>query len=409
MNTTLRVVATGLLATALGACESSTGSPDPLDALPRPLTVTEQSVIAGSNGFAWGLLREEANRAPGHNVFVSPLSVSMALGMTANGARGSTASQIHSALGFGAMTQEEINGAYRGLKDLLLGLDPSVDTRIANSVWYRQEFPFEATFFNTVSQAFDAEVNGVDFENAGTKDQINEWVSQETGGRIPTILEEIGPQQVMYLINAVYFKGSWSQRFDRSATENQPFHRGDGSSVSVPMMAAADMPVRFGVGQHWSAADLAYGNGAFAMTVVVPREGTTLDQLASEMDAAGWASLVGTLQPQNVPVRLPRFRIEWKDDLKTGLRALGINDAFDYADFTGMSASRGRELLITEVLHKTFVEVNEEGTEAAAATSVGVGVTSIPIGLVADRPFLVVIRERFSGTILFLGRIEDPR
>jgi serine protease inhibitor len=283
--------------------------------------------------------------------------------------------------------------------------------RVANSVWYRQGFPFESSFFGVLDASFDAQATALDFESPAAKNQINTWVSQETGGRIPSIIDQIDPNHVMFLVNAVYFKGGWTSRFDRAHTADAPFHRANGSTATVKMMNGEEMPLRYAETPSWAAADLPYGNGAFTMTVVVPRGSSTLDQVMTELDdAAAWASLVSRLAERPISVHLPRFRVEWKDDLTTALKALGISQAFvaGSADFTGMSAAAGRELYISEVLHKTFVEVNEEGTEAAAATSVGVGVTSLPPGIYADRPFLVVIRERFSGTILFLGRIEDP-
>lgn len=399
-------------AALLAACNdpAGPGGGEPLDALPRPLTAAEQEVVAGSNTFAWGLLREAGRGKAGENVFVSPLSVSMALGMTGNGARGATASQIHTALGFGGMTQDEVNAAYRGLKDLLLGLDPRVEMQVANSVWYRQGYAFEPAFFDALTRYFDAEATTVDFASPAAKEQMNAWVKAETKGRIPTIIEDVDADQVMYLLNAVYFKGAWVNRFDRTRTGEESFRRTGAAPVNVPMMRASDMPVRFAQTARWTAADLPYGNGAFAMTVVVPAEGVTTDALVAELDGAAWDALVGSMRDARVVVHLPRIKLEWKDDLKTGLMALGIRDAFTEgaADFTGMSAAGGRNLILSEVLHKTFLEVNEEGTEAAAATAVGVVPTSLPPGLYADRPFLLVIRERFSGAILFAGRIEDP-
>jgi serine protease inhibitor len=398
-------------AASLAACAESPSASKPLEALPRPLTATEQAVISGSNTFAWGLLREAGRGQTGKNVFVSPLSVSMALGMTSNGARGNTATEIHQALGFGAMSQAEINAAYRGLKDLLLGLDSNVDMRVANSVWYRQGFPFDAPFFQVLDQSFDAQATPLNFGDPAAPGQINAWVSEETSGRIPTIVETIDQDQVMFLVNAVYFKGGWTNRFDRGRTRDAHFRRADGSTVSVRMMGQSDMPVRFASTDQWAAADLPYGNGAFVMTVVVPERNVTLDRVMEGLDSsAEWAALTSLLHDTEVVVELPRFKVEWKDDLRPALQALGIQQAFrdGFADFSGMSATSGTSLFVSEVLHKTFVEVNEEGTEAAAATSVGMGVTSLPPGIYADRPFLVAIRERFSGTILFLGRIEDP-
>lgn len=173
----------------------------PVDA--RPLTTAEERVVAGSNGFAWGLLREAGRGQAGENVFVSPLSVAMALAMTANGAHGATAEEMRATLGSGGMTQDEVNASFRGLKDLLLGLDRGVEMQVANSVWHRRDFAVEPAFVNPVSRSFDAEVTSLDFADPAARDRINAWVSGETRGRIPTIVEQIDGDHVMFLIDAV--------------------------------------------------------------------------------------------------------------------------------------------------------------------------------------------------------------
>jgi serine protease inhibitor len=395
------------LAGVLGACTESLTAPQPIRALPRSLSVAEQQVIAGSNSFAFGLLREAPAR--GGNVFVSPLSVSMALGMTMNGARGDTRTEMAATIGFGGMAPDDVNASYRSLVDLLRGLDRTTDMRLANSVWYRQGFPIDASFLDQTRASFDAQVAALDFADPAAKDRINAWVKQGTGGKITRIVDEITSDDVMFLVNAVYFKGRWVKPFDRSATRDETFHRSGASPVTVRMMTSAEGTFGYARGTGWQAVDLPYGNGAFTMTVVLPDSGVGTAALAAGMDAAAWSALTGSLHPTGISVRLPRFRLEYSGDLVDPLDRLGIHRAFGAgADFTGMSASRGHELFVSEVKHKTFVDVNEEGTEAAAATSVGVGVTSLPPTITVNRPFLVAIRERFSGTILFLGRIEDP-
>jgi serine protease inhibitor len=365
-------------------------------------------VVAGSNAFAFKLLRD----APPENgnVFVSPLSVSMALGMAMNGARGTTRDEMRGTLGFGAMSPEEVNGSYHSLIDLLRGLDGTTDMRLANSIWYRQGFPFETAYLESTRTSFGAQVTGLDFGDPAAKDRINAWVKEGTGGKIPSIVDEITGGEVMFLVNAVYFKGRWVTRFDPSATRPQPFHRTGAPDVSVPMMSH-EGTYATAAGAGWQAVDLPYGNGAFSMTIILPAQGTTAAALAQRMTAATWDSLTTRLHPTAMTVQMPRFRIEYGTDLAASLEAMGMHQAFTEggADFTGMSAAHGRELFLSTVRHKTFVDVNEEGTEAAAATSVGVSVTSLPPSFIVDRPFLVAIRERFSGTLLFLGRIEDPR
>jgi serpin B len=235
-------------------------------------------------------------------------------------------------------------------------------------------------------------------------------VDQGTNGKIKTILQEIDPAVVMYLINAVYFKGSWTQQFDPARTSPAPFHRADGGQHSVQMMFMRDAEVRSVMNDQVKMVDLAYGRGAFSMTLALPPQGQPLRQWAAGVTDEKWQAWVSQLQDGEMDVSLPRFRLEYDEVLNNTLKALGMGTAFDEiaADFSGMSPL-GADLFITEVKQKTFIEVNEKGTEAAAATSVAAGPTSAPPSFRADRPFLVAIRERHSGTILFVGLIGDPR
>ncbi|HEV2149489.1 MAG TPA: serpin family protein [Longimicrobiaceae bacterium] len=377
--------------------------------LPRPLTSAEAAVVSAGNGFAFDLLREVSRRKPGENVFVSPLSASLALGMTSNGARGRTRDEMVATLGFGALPQAEVNGAYRGLIDLLRGLDGRVQMHIANSVWYRQDYPFEQAFLADARRYYDAEVAALDFSSPSAARTINNWVSGATRGRITTIMEGARPDDVMHLVNALYFKGTWQTQFDRAKTTTEPFHAADGTARPVPMMRR-EGKIQYAAGPEYQAVELPYARGAFVMTLVLPAPGRSVDGLVASLDAAGWEALTGRLvETSGFTVGLPRFRLEHSHELNATLQALGMRAAFTPggADFTGLSPL-GRDLFITQVLQKTFVEVNEEGTEAAAATRVSIGPTSAPPSVVFNRPFVFAIRERFSGTILFVGKMAAP-
>ena len=374
-----------------------------LEKLPRDLSVAEKSLISGSNAFAFDLLREINADQRTENVFISPLSASMALGMTLNGAAGGTFDAMRGTLGLGAATREDISTGYKSLIELLRGLDESTDFRIANSIWYEKTFPFNASFINESQQYFGAQVSPLDFGDPASVDKINSWVNEATGKKIPTIIDEIPNDGVMYLINAIYFKGAWRSRFDKSKTSDAPFFSLDGSSASVPMMTQT---AAFGVGHGASyiAVDLPYGNSAYSMTIVLPNTGTDINAFAESMTLEKWRGIEATMHEGETTLFLPRFRLEWKRTLNDDLTRLGMGIAFTAADFTRMSP-RGNELVIGDVIQKTFVDVDEEGTEAAAVTSVGVTVTSAPAPVRIDRPFLVAIRERLSGTVLFIGKI----
>ena len=384
------------------ACSQATDSTGPISGLPRSLSVAENKVIAGSNDFAFDLFRTGNVAQHKANVFISPLSASMALGMTANGANGATYDEMIAALRLTGASRQEVGDGYKNLISLLRGLDPKTNFTIANSIWYEQTFPFNASFLADSKNYFDAEVTGLDFTNPSTLQAINDWVDAKTNEKIPTIIDAIDPNERMFLINAIYFKGIWQKQFDKSKTVDAPFYNADGTTSTVPMMAR-EQGVEGVFNPEFAAVDLPYGNSAFTMTVILPNG--DIDAFAESFDQAKWTNLISSLHQTEMPVYLPRFRIEWKRELKDDLQQLGMRLAFTAADFTAMSP-RGRELVITRVLQKTYVDVDEQGTEAAAATVVGIGLTSLgPPMFRADRPFMVVIRERFSGTILFIGKI----
>jgi serine protease inhibitor len=391
------------LALATLACSDPSG-PAIITALPRQLTAAEQKLVTGSNAFAFDLLRQINTEQRASNVFVSPLSASMALGMTANGAAGTTYDAMRNALHLGDASRQEVNEGYKSLIALLRGLDKSTDFRIANSIWYETSFPFNDIFLADSKSFFDAEVKGLDFKSSASLATINSWVNQSTAGKIPAILDTIDPAEVMFLINAIYFKGSWQKQFDKSQTADAPFVALDKTSSTVPLMYQS-ATLRIARAAGYAAVDLLYGNSAFAMTVVLPNPNVDINTLAESLTEESWKSLEESFSEQKSDLYLPRFQLTWKRELNPDLTALGMGVAFrEGADFTPMSP-RGHELVITKVIQKTFVDVNEEGTEAAAATSVGIGVTSAPPVIRVDRPFLFVIRERFSGTILFMGKI----
>jgi serpin B len=390
-----------VVALVASACSDASGPGKPIAALPRDLTSSETALVSANNAFAFDLFRTGNADQHKSNVFVSPLSASMALGMATNGADGTTYNEMKSTLHLTGATREDVNGSYKSLIALLRDLDPQTKFTIANSIWYEQTFPFNASFLDESRQYFDAEVSGLDFKSPAAVGTINSWVNKQTNGKIPTILDAIASNEVMFLINAIYFKGTWLKQFDKSKTVDAPFQAADGSIANVPMMARA-AGVDYTANTEYQAVDLPYGNSAFTMTVVLPNG--DIDAFAESFDATKWNTLIGSLHASELPVNLPRFRIEWERLLKPDLQQLGMRLAFFDADFTRMSPL-GRNLIITKVLQKTYVDVDEEGTEAAAATSVGIGTTSLPVAFRADRPFVVVIRERFSGTILFIGKI----
>lgn len=397
-----------LLLPGLLACSGKVPTEPLLEELPRPLSQAETRLIDAGNRFSFDLFRQATRSLPADsNAFLSPLSASMALGMALNGAGGETLDEMRQALRFGDLPLEQINQGYQSLIELLTGLDRATEMIAANSVWLNQGFPMKSGFKDAARTWFEAEAEELDFSSPTALNRINGWAAEATRNRIPKLLDQIRPEEVAFLVNALYFKGRWRVAFDPKRTQPSPFHAADGSTGSVPMMHLEE-GVRYARTQSYEAAELLYGNGAFAMVIVLPAAGQTVADLVAAMDASAWSDLTGRLADSEVELRLPRFKFELTRELKDDLSALGMDIAFDpnRADFYGIADVRPDRLYLTRVLQKTFVEVNEEGTEAAAATAVGVGVTSAPPTMEVNRPFLFAIRERLSGTVVFMGQVN---
>jgi len=411
MNRRLSAIALAVLALS---CNEPVGPPAKITALPRSLTTAEQRLIEADNRFAIKLLKQMAadTRDTLTNLFVSPLSVAMALGMPYNGAAGTTEEAMRATLELEGMSVAEVNESYRSLIKLLRELDPRVKFTIANSIWYLDGYTVEQAFLHANRTYYDARVEALDFASPTAPATINEWVKQQTGGVIDKIVDQIPDNMRLYLINAIYFKGDWTEQFDPSRTQPQPFRLADGSSLNVPTMThgkPADIQLT------WSPAativDLPYGGQAFSMTIVLPNDTGNVDNLVAGLTADQWNEWTGNLGPSKNHVFLPKFKITNDLVLIPTLGSLGMGIAFnceppDMADFTRIHTPS--ELCITEVKHKTYVDVNEVGTEAAAVTSVGMGPTSAPPVIQVDRPFLFALRENLSGTILFMGVIRNP-
>jgi serpin B len=414
----MRKVAFSILATFLALavvrCGDGPVGPAPeITGLPRDLTGLEEELIQADNAFGLKLFQEiHAQEDGGKNIFISPLSVAMALGMTYNGAAGTTQEAMQETLELQGLTIDEVNESYRSLIELLRGLDPSVEFLLANSIWYRDVFPVLQDFIDVNRDYFDAEVTPLDFSDPSAAPTINQWVNDKTNGRITEIVDDPIPIfVVMYLINAIYFKGDWTVQFDPELTADRSFYLADGGTKLVPMMTYPEpIAVRQFADGGATAIDLPYGGKAFSMTIVMPPYGGgTIEALIGSLDAERWAEIIDGLSSAESNVVMPKFTLEYDIELNDVLKALGMEIAFDElnADFSNMYPPP-LQVFISKVKHKTFVDVNEEGTEAAAVTSVEIGLTSLPPTVYVDRPFVFAIRERFSGTILFVGRIMDP-
>jgi serine protease inhibitor len=397
---------TGVVVVSGGCAEKDISGPGTLEPV-RPFTTAEREVSAANTSFGFGLLRQVHGAEPQANLLLSPLSASMALGMALNGAVGETYADMRDVLGFRGLEEPAINEAYRGLIAQLRARDAKVEFRLANSLWYERTFPVKAPFVDAARTYFDAEVAALDFASPSAPATISQWAERQTGGRIRNLVDRIDPLDRVILVNAVYFKAPWTSPFEPNATRSAPFTRADGSVVQVPMMSAdrgfphlQDAEVRM--------VELPYADTAFSMVLLAPASGASLDALIADLTPERWAGWISRLRPERVILRMPKFRFEYEIEMEEPLTALGMGIAFRpfVADFTRIADVR--DLHISRVKQKAFIDVHELGTEAAAATSVVIGPTSMPPELRFDRPFLFAIRERSSGTLLFVGRMGDP-
>jgi serpin B len=412
-------VRAAVAALLLTACHERAAGPGGPEVPRRALTAAEAQAVRASNQFAFDLLREVGAEAAhrGKNLVLSPYSGAAALGMTLNGAAGTTRDGMQKALGLAGQTVEQANTTFQGLTTYLLGADPKVTVRTANSVWAADGFPVRPAFAEAVRTYYDAEARTVRFGTEAATDAINAWAREKTDGRIPTVFDPGQPSDltVLLLMNALYFKGQWASRFDAARTQPAPFRLDGGATVNVPTMQRDETALRVGSADGARVGELAYGNGAYVMTIVLPPAGTSVEAYAAALTPARWEALVGSLADATLPVTLPKFALKGESTWNAPLARLGMADAFrpGVADFSALSpaclpAGPG-DCHISFVKQNIDVQVDEEGTVAAAVTSVGIGLTSAPMPFAVGRSFLFAIRERASGAILFMGRVVDPR
>ena len=370
-------------------------------------------VVTANTKFGFNLFNDIRKTEQNKNIFISPFSISIALAMTLNGASGETEQAMTNALQLQGLDSEAINAGYAGLRHNLQTSDPKVILTIANSLWARQDVPFKQDFLQRNTQFFGAEVSTLDFTDPNTLTTINQWVDTNTNGKISKILDEINPDAVLFLINAIYFKGSWQTEFDPSRTRDGTFHLATGGEKQVPMMTrTGDYPYYENYEDNFQAISLPYGDGRISMYIFLPYRESDLNTFLNSLNTENWENWISQFREQEVFLSMPKFKLEYEKTLNNPLQSLGMGIAFapGGADFSRMAdlESLGRNLYIGEVLHKSIVEVNEEGTEAAAVTSVGVRVTSAPPAFIADRPFFFAIRDNETKTVLFLGIVVDP-
>jgi serpin B len=381
----------------------------------QELTITEKTarLLEAENQFGLELFREVyAWETEYQNIMVSPLSVSLALAMTYNGANGETKTAMEKTLKVYGLTPDDINQSYYDLVNALQSLDPKVLMEIANAIFYRDDFEVEEDFINLNKQFYDAKISGLDFGSPDALNTINGWVAEKTHDKIKTILDRITRDQVMFLLNAIYFKGIWQKEFNTESTEELSFYLENGTSIITETMQRLDT-LPYAKNELFSAVQFSYGSGNYNMFVFLPETDKNIGDIVEKLNEENWKNWMESFEEtQSVDIKFPRFKYAYEIKLNDVLSKMGMEIAFTpAADFTGINKNGG--LMIGFVKHKSFIEVNEEGTEAAAVTVVAIERTSTSTGpekvpFYVNRPFVYAITEKDTGAILFMGTVKNP-
>lgn len=371
--------------------------------VPFGAEVNENFVNANTQ-FAANLFKKFSKEDTDKNVFFSPFSISMALSMVYQGAGTTTRDAIAEALNYKGMSIDEVNQSYMDHLSYFKKLYPQVELNVANSIWVREGFDVKESFLNKNKEVFNAQNSFLDFSNPEACDIMNNWISNATKGKIGNMIKPpIDPEIIMYLMNAIYFNGSWTDQFDIAQTRQGNFKKLNGENKLVQMMNKTD-DFRYGEGLGYKAVELPYGSGSVSMYCILPQG--NVNSFIENFDNDMWSGIKSSLSMKNVQLSIPRLKIEYEPQNLTGkLSELGMGEAFNRgADFSGI----GDDLWIDGVSHKAVIDINEKGTEAAAVTIIGVGTTSMPNTFVADKPFVFVIADNQTGTILFMGKVVNP-
>lgn len=401
-----------LLLVGLFACSKE----EPLRITPPDHTNPDVQAAALSSSmtdFSQDLLEKVLEEEPDENVVISPLSVAAALYMTYNGANGSTRSAMSQTLALNDMTVDTLNAAYEALSHLLQSTSGNTELHLANAVfWDENRITPSADFLNPMETHYQAETVAADFENNPTEvlNRINDWVNDKTEGRIEKILEELNPEEVMFLVNALYFTGDWAQPFAAELTADRDFTLANGNTIQAPTMFQDD-EFRFLRGDEFSAVELDFDHTDYAMQFVLPG---TKQNISEWLNQERLISINKSLSDQatlgRVMIMLPKFEINYKIQLNEVLQSLGMEIAFNpgSADFSNLGSLAYGNAYLSRVEHKTFLKIDEKGAEGAAVTSVGIGTTSAAPTIHFDRPFLIHLLHKPSGTTVFAGVIQDP-
>ncbi|HOV17724.1 MAG TPA: serpin family protein, partial [Candidatus Dojkabacteria bacterium] len=352
-----------------------------------------------SGDFDTDLFKASFSASENKNVVVSPFSVKMALSMAAQGANGKTLEEMNKVIGLDETSNEYFR---RLIEDA--AKDGDITLNIANSVWLRQGLQFNPAYMDILDSYYMAQASTLDFAEPSSKDTINKWVSEKTNGKIEEIVDEIKPLDIAFLINAIYFNANWSTPFEQGLTSKKDFTLLDGSKVKADLMSKT-AHLLYQENNEFQAVELPYGeNERYVMRVYLPKEDVKFDKFVKGIDKESLQQWGGDFGSMKGVLELPKFKTEYSNSMKDILISMGIKEAFNSnsADFSKMVTVEGQNVYISEVMHKTYIDVNEKGTEAAAATSIEMSATSAPqpeemFEMIVDRPFVFTIDDKESG------------
>jgi len=370
---------------------------------------TDKNLVKANTGFGFNIFKELAAEDEDSNIFISPLSILLALAMTYNGAVGDTNLAMAEALGFNEFDLEELNSGFHDLLVSIKNADSDIELSIANSIWYKLGYEVNQDFIDRNKKYYSSEVNEIDFAAPEALDTINDWIEDATKEKIEKMLDVIPADAVMYLINAIYFKGNWTYPFEESMTADDDFYLLDGTIKKVPMMSQKGNFAYFD-GDGFSAVMLPYGQEKMAMYIILPDEGVEIDSVIESLDEGSWNEIRQSFSGTEVSLVMPKYKMEYGVKLINDvLTNLGMGIAFSLeADFSGISPG----IFISRVLHKAVIEVNEKGSEAAAATVVEMEESTMEpteiVEFIVNRPFFFTISDDRSGSILFMGKVVEP-
>jgi serine protease inhibitor len=369
-----------------------------------------QNLTQSNTEFSFKLFSNLVQSSKNQNVFISPTSIILALSLLYNGASGQTQQEMAKALGFEGLSLETINQENQKLQQTLQDNNEQIELSIANSLWARKEITFNQFFLRNSQKYYQAEVRQLDFKKPESVKVINQWVSDRTKEKIEQIIEQIQPEDVLFLINAIYFKGMWQTPFEDKLTTLQTFYLASGKTKQHPMMSRTG-DYLYAENEQFQAVKLPYSDGRLNFYLFLPKADQDLTKFIEQLTFEKWQEWSSQFRTREGLLKMPRFKLEYENSLNTTLQTLGMNRIFEKANFSKMTDI---PVEVSEVKHKTFVEVNEKGTEAAAVTSIGIRATSAmpvqePFRMIVNRPFYCAIVDSQTETIVFMGAITDPQ